>query len=191
MYLIAAAVALVSTVLAVSRKNAVHALLFLILSLLSVAVVFYMTGAPFIAALEVIIYAGAIMVLFVFVVMMMNEASAGRKDALTIRPGMLVLPASLAAILLADFVVLLSKSASLRETAQSVVPPYAVGASLFTTYVLGVEIAAFLLLTGIVGAHHLGRQKHKSRHRFLLENNTEGESHTAHQGSIFNGTQEK
>ena len=49
-----------------------HALLYLIVSLLAVAVVFYTLGAPFIAALEVIIYAGAIMVLFVFVVMMLN-----------------------------------------------------------------------------------------------------------------------
>ena len=52
--------------------NAVHALLYLIVSLLAVAVVFYVLGAPFVAALEVIIYAGAIMVLFVFVVMMLN-----------------------------------------------------------------------------------------------------------------------
>ena len=49
-----------------------HALLYLIVSLLAVAVVFFTLGAPFVAALEVIIYAGAIMVLFVFVVMMLN-----------------------------------------------------------------------------------------------------------------------
>ena len=54
------------------QQNAVHALLYLIVSLLAVAVVFLALGAPFVAALEVIIYAGAIMVLFVFVMMMLN-----------------------------------------------------------------------------------------------------------------------
>ena len=71
-FYIAAAVAIVATVLMLTRLNVVHALLYLIVSLLAVAVVFYAMGAPFVAALEVIIYAGAIMVLFVFVVMMLN-----------------------------------------------------------------------------------------------------------------------
>ena len=75
-FYIAAIVAIVSTVLTITRLNAVHALLYLIVSLLAVAVVFYALGAPFVAALEVIIYAGAIMVLFVFVVMMLNLGSA-------------------------------------------------------------------------------------------------------------------
>ena len=71
-FYISAAVAIVSTALAISRSNAVHALLNLIVSLLAVAVIFFTLGAPFIAALEVIIYAGAIMVVFVFVVMLLN-----------------------------------------------------------------------------------------------------------------------
>ena len=71
-FYLAAVIAILATVMVITRLNAVHALLYLIVSLLSVAVVFYTLGAPFIAALEVIIYAGAIMVLFVFVVMMLN-----------------------------------------------------------------------------------------------------------------------
>ena len=71
-FYIAAAVAILATVMVITRQNAVHALLYLIVSLLAVAVVFYALGAPFVAALEVIIYAGAIMVLFLFVVMMLN-----------------------------------------------------------------------------------------------------------------------
>ena len=60
-----------------------HALLYLIVSLLAVAIVFYVLGAPFAAALEVIVYAGAIMVLFVFVMMMLNlgKAAAARSEA--------------------------------------------------------------------------------------------------------------
>ena len=78
-FYVAAAVAIVSTVLAITRLVAVHALLYLIVSLLAVAVVFYTMGAPLVAALEVIIYAGAIMVLFVFVVMMLNLGAQARE----------------------------------------------------------------------------------------------------------------
>ncbi len=65
--------------LAITRLVAVHALLYLIVSLLAVAVVFYTMGAPLVAALEVIIYAGAIVVLFVFVVMMLNLGTQARE----------------------------------------------------------------------------------------------------------------
>ena len=65
-----------------------HALLYLIVSLLAVALVFFTLGAPFVAALEVIIYAGAIMVLFVFVVMMLNlgARAVAREERLAARP---------------------------------------------------------------------------------------------------------
>ena len=72
LFYIAAIVSVVSTTLVVTRSNATHALIYLIVSLLAVAVVFYLMGAPFAAALEIVVYAGAIMVLFVFVVMMLN-----------------------------------------------------------------------------------------------------------------------
>ena len=72
LFYIAASVALMSTVLVVTRLNASHALIYLIVSLLSIAIIFFLLGAPFAAALEVVIYAGAIVVLFLFVVMMLN-----------------------------------------------------------------------------------------------------------------------
>ncbi|MBM4201610.1 MAG: NADH-quinone oxidoreductase subunit J, partial [Gammaproteobacteria bacterium] len=68
----AAAVAVISTALVITQLNAVHALLYLILSLIASAVVFYLMGAYFAALLEVIVYAGAVMVLFLFVVMLLN-----------------------------------------------------------------------------------------------------------------------
>ena len=70
LFYIAATVSLISTVLAVTRYNAAHALIYLIISLLASAIIFYLVGAPFAAVLEVVIYAGAIMVLFVFVIML-------------------------------------------------------------------------------------------------------------------------
>ena len=72
LFYISAVIAVMSTAMAITKLNAVHALLYLIVSLLAVAVIFFCLGAPFVAALEIIIYAGAIMVLFVFVIMMLN-----------------------------------------------------------------------------------------------------------------------
>lgn len=72
----ASGIAVVSTLRVVTGTNPVHALLYLIISLISVAMIFFATGAPFAGATEVIAYAGAIMVLFVFVVMMLNLGPA-------------------------------------------------------------------------------------------------------------------
>ena len=72
LFYITGAIAVLATVLVITRMNAVHSLLYLITSLLAIAMIFFLLGAPFVAMLEVIIYAGAIMVLFVFVIMMLN-----------------------------------------------------------------------------------------------------------------------
>lgn len=165
-FYIAAAVALISTILAVSGRNAIHALLFLIMSLLSISVIFYILGAPFIAALEVIVYAGAIMVLFIFVIMMLNVGMEKEVEKKWLHPSMWILPSVLALILLVDFMFMLYKI-RFQEVNSRIILPKEVGISLFSTYLIGVEIAAILLLAGIVGAYHLGRQKKKVMHRFL------------------------
>ena len=72
----ASGIAVVSTLRVVTNTNPVHALLYLIISLIAVAMTFFALGAPFAGVLEVIAYAGAIMVLFVFVVMMLNLGPA-------------------------------------------------------------------------------------------------------------------
>lgn len=167
-FYIAAAIALFSTVMAVTGKNAIHALLFLILSLLSISVIFYVLGAPFIAALEVIIYAGAIMVLFIFVIMMLNVGIEKEVEKQWLKPKMWILPTILGMILLADFIYMLRIN-DLGLSAGKVILPKEVGISLFTTYLLGVEIAGMILLAGIVGAYHLGKQKKKVMHRFLAK----------------------
>ncbi|HEX2976446.1 MAG TPA: NADH-quinone oxidoreductase subunit J [Bacteroidales bacterium] len=165
-FYIAAGIAFFSTVMAISGKNAIHALLFLILSLLSISVIFYILGAPFIAALEVIIYAGAIMVLFIFVIMMLNVGIEKEVEKKWIQPKMWILPGILGLILLGDFIYMLNIS-DLGESAGRIILPKEVGISLFTTYLLGVEIAGMILLAGIVGAYHLGKQKKKVMHRYL------------------------
>ena len=116
-FYISAAVAVLATADGRSRgRNAVHALLYLIVSLLAVAVIFFTLGAPFVAALEVIIYAGAIMVLFVFVIMMLN-LGAGAGDAgaaLAAAPRAWIGPALLALVLLAELVYVLARRARRR-----------------------------------------------------------------------------
>lgn len=153
-FYVAGAVAVISTVLMLTRLNVVHALLYLIVSLLGVAVVFYVLGAPFVAALEVIIYAGAIMVLFVFVVMMLNLGKpAVGLERQWLTPGIWIGPALLASILLLEVVYLVRALPVPLNT--GAVGPKAVAIALFGPYLIGVELASMLLLAGLVGAYHL------------------------------------
>lgn len=165
-FYIAAGVAIISTIAAISGRNAIHALLYLILSLLSISVIFYLLDAPFIAALEVIVYAGAIMVLFIFVTMMLNIGLERSQEKQWLKPRMWVLPAILAGILLANLILAFNHVNQI-PAGTNVISPKQVGISLFSTYLLGVEIAAILLLAGVIGAFHLGSQQKKVLHRFL------------------------
>lgn len=162
-FYISAVVAVISTLMVITNRNAVHALLYLIVSLLSVALVFFSLGAPFVAALEVIIYAGAIMVLFVFVIMMLN---LGTKTACEERqlsdPRLWAGPIFLSLILLSEYIYMVTR-AKVQLAGISVVEPKQVGIMLFGPYVLGVELASMLLLAGLVGAYHLGRKDEKKR----------------------------
>jgi NADH-quinone oxidoreductase subunit J len=157
LFYIAAAVAVLSTARVVTQANAVHALLYLIVSLLSVALIFFLLGAPFIAALEIIVYAGAIMVLFVFVIMMLNAGSEepqSRKALL--RPATWLGPVLLAVILLTELAYLLW-TGGFNPPAGGQLGPRVLGQALFGPYILGVELASILLMAGLVGAYHLAR----------------------------------
>lgn len=157
-FYIAAAVAAASTALVITRKHVVHSLLYLIVSLLAVAVVFFTLGAPLAAALEVIIYAGAIMVLFVFVIMMLNLGKAAQQQERAWLTGRVwVGPGLLAAVLLGELLWALSRGL-LSGGPAGEVPPLAVGRALYGPYVLGLELASMILLAALVGAFHLGRR---------------------------------
>ncbi len=157
-FYIAAAVAIFSTIMTITRLNAVHALLYMILSLLSVALIFYTLGAPFIAALEMIIYAGAIMVLFVFVVMMLNLGPhAVEQERILLKATAWIAPAFLALILLAELVYILVQGGG-GFASIGVMEPQQVSTALFGPYLIGVELASILLLAGLMGAYHIGRR---------------------------------
>jgi NADH-quinone oxidoreductase subunit J len=158
-FYISGAVAVLTTAVAITRRNAAHALLYLVVSLLAVALVFFTLGAPFAAALEVIIYAGAIMVLFVFVIMMLNPAGGERADDAPLQNWRIWIgPALLSLILGAELIYLLAGNAA-GSTAGSEVVPGQVGVTLLGPYVLGVELASILLLAALVAAYHLGRRR--------------------------------
>ena len=151
-------VAVLATLRVITHTNPVHALLYLIISLLAIAGVFFSLGAYFAGALEIIVYAGAIMVLFVFVVMMLNLGGAEiAQERQWLKPQIWIGPAILSAVLLAVMVyaILDLNDQGIDGNAISAKD---VGIALFGPYVLAVELASMLLLAGLVVAFHIGRE---------------------------------
>ncbi len=168
-FYITSAIAVIATVMVITNHNLIHALLYLVVSFLAVAVVFYLLGAPFVAALEVIIYAGAIVVLIIFVIMMLNlKEEAVTQERKWLSRGIIIGPAILSALLLSELVYIIV-GGEMASSTPHLVDAKAVGLSLYGPYVIGVELSGILLMAGIVGAYHLGRQKKKIVHRFLEE----------------------
>lgn len=160
-FYIAALVALAATLRVITCLNAVHSLLYLVVSFLAISLVFFALGAPFIAALEVIVYAGAIMVLFIFVVMMLNLGPrTEEQERAWLQPRMWFGPALLALILLVEW---LAVFRDVSEVSARTISPGQVSLALFGPYVLAVELASMLLLAGLVGAYHLVRKQEDER----------------------------
>ncbi len=153
---IAAATAVVSTALAITRRHAVYTLLYLIVAMAGVAAVLFTLGAHFVAALQIIVWAGAIMVMFLFVIMMLNLRPQEPRP----RPSWAgaVVPLLLALIVAAALILVLVRSGPGTPGARAV-DPKQVGAALFGPYAVGVELASVLLLAAVAGAYHLGRRE--------------------------------
>ncbi len=165
LFQLSALVAIVSTAMVILQLDAVHALLYLIVSLFSVAVIFFTLGAPFVAALEVIICAGAIMVLFIFVVMMLNLGPRARdQERRWVQGAAWAGPAFLALLLVAELTYILAHPGS-RLPVAAAMDPKPVGIALFGPYLIGVELASLLLLAGLLGAYHLGRSHEQAEQR--------------------------
>ncbi len=157
-FYICALVAVLTTLRTITHTNPVHALLYLIVSLLAIAGVFFSLGAYFAGALEIIVYAGAIMVLFVFVVMMLNLGNAVvEQERAWLKPQLWIGPGIVSAVLL---VVIVYAILGINDQGIDGNPIGAkeVGIALFGPYVLAVELASMLLLAGLVVAFHLGRE---------------------------------
>jgi NADH-quinone oxidoreductase subunit J len=166
-FYIAAIVSVLSTIMVVTRHNLIHALLYLIVSFMALAITFYIIGATFAAILEIIIYAGAIVVLIIFVIMMLNlKEEAVEQERKWLTPQVWIGPGILSAILLGEIIYIIGPGQAIYFD-YKVIDPKMVGQALYGPYVIGVELSGLLLMAGIVGAYHLGRQKKKIVHRFL------------------------
>lgn len=158
-FYVLAAIILITTGIAITRRNLVHAVVYLVFSFFGSAMMFYLFGAPLLAVLEVIIYAGAIMILFLFIIMMVNvEASQERMF-----PIQQWLPIAMIGIfyLIIGAVIVTSAPGTDVTLEIALAEPKAFGEYLFQRHWLSIEIVSLLLLVALVGALHLGRRKSK------------------------------
>lgn len=168
-FVAAAAMILVGAVGVISFRNPVHSAISLILTLLGVAVAFIEQEAHFLAAVQVIVYAGAIVVLFLFVIMFLG---VDEREDVTVEPLVGQRPLAYASVLVTvgGIVAMLSRGGWVTG-AQTVTGPTtamngsgsdnvtAVGQSVFTTYLFAFEATAALLIIAVVGAVLLARRE--------------------------------
>jgi len=153
-----AAAALISAVMVITRRNAVHSVMWLIVTLFSVGGIFLTQRAEFLFAVQIILYVGGIMVLFLFVVMLVNIDVAVKQARFSRQwPLALVTVAVLTAELGYGFYVAVHKGLNLPEVAVATATATPgntelVAQSLYQAYALPVEIASILLLVAMVGA---------------------------------------
>ncbi len=160
LFYIAALIAVGSAVLVVLNKKAVYSAIFLVLCFFSLAMIYLLLEAYFLAVLEIFIYAGAIMVLFLFVIMLLN---LGREQAL---PHFMKFQRASSVMLVILFffgvsLIMLEGSGELHQpiikfSAGSV---YALGEALFTKFLLPFEVASLLLLVALIGTVYLAKRK--------------------------------
>jgi NADH-quinone oxidoreductase subunit J len=165
-FYLSALVAVLATLGVITGRNPVHAVVYLIVSLIAVAMVFFALGAPFAGALEIIVYAGAIMVLFVFVVMMLNLSQDEDTGVGNWRhPRHWLGPSVLALVLLTVLLSLIVGGDMARSIEGELLTARAVGLTLFGPWLVVVELAGLLLLGALVAASHVGRRSNPLRNR--------------------------
>ena len=156
-FYVLAAVILVTTGLAITRRNLVHAVVYLVFSFFGSAMMFYLFGAPLLAVLEVIIYAGAIMILFLFIIIMVKAETSEK----WLFPVQQWLPIALISVVyfIVGAVIVSSAPGSRFMLEVALAKPKAFGEYLFQRHWLAIEIVSLLLLIALVGALYLGRNK--------------------------------
>jgi NADH-quinone oxidoreductase subunit J len=160
-FYVVAAVIVGATALAITRRNPIHAVVYLVISFLGSAVLFFLLGAPFLAAVEIIIYAGAIMVLFLFVVMMFRIQKVEPKGYPWRQWG----PALLCGALFLSVLSLAAFQDPVGRTTleMTMVSPGDFGRFVFERYWLAIEMISLLLFLGLLAAIHLGKAKRETR----------------------------
>lgn len=153
-FLILAAIAIASALGMLFNRNAVHSALFLVLNFATIAVFFLILNAPFLFVIQITIYAGAIMVLFLFVVMLLGAEQLRGKPTAAVGSWQLPLSVILALALLFTFgyVIVTGAVESGTITEEAIASgPVEIGLALFESYVFPFEVASVLLLVAMVG----------------------------------------
>ena len=146
----------------IAARNAVHSALFLVVTLFCVAILFLTLSAEFLAAVQVLVYAGAIMVLFLFVITLLNPLQPETPDRLGNQGAF---AGALALVLLVEMALVVRTGALAAIPAGTPPPPLPgsnieqVGLSLYSTYLIPFEVTSVLLLVAIVGAVTLAREQ--------------------------------
>ncbi len=160
-FYILAGITLVATALAITRRQPVHAVVYLTVSFFSLAPIFYLLGAPFLALLEIIIYAGAIMVLFLFIIMMLRLPPYTQTLAVSVRQWWPAIILSSISLVITIWL-LLNDPVGQAPLAPAMATPKSFGRFLFHAYWFPVEIASVLLFVALVGALYLGRRENNA-----------------------------
>lgn len=154
-FLVLAGIALMAALGMLLSRNAVHSALFLVLNFTTIAVLFLVLNAPFLFVTQITIYAGAIMVLFLFVVMLLGAEQLRGDPTQGMGRWQIPLSVTLALILLATFVYILVSGTAVTSfgstEAAIAAGPVEIGLALFESYVFPFEVASVLLLVAMIG----------------------------------------
>lgn len=164
-----ASIAVMAIGLAMFTTHAVHALLYMIFSLLCLAVSMYILSAPLAAALEVIVYAGAIMVLFVFAIMLLYLPATRAKERAPFKKSQMVLGLVAFAIFWGELSFVLN-SGFLKSDFPLLISTKDIASALFKTYGFLLELISFVLLAGLATAIFVGRSFMAQRSSLGVEN---------------------
>ena len=164
------AVAIGASLLVIAQRNPIYSVLLLIASFGALSGLYVLLDAPFVAAIQIIVYAGAIMVLFLFVVMLLNapheDTEYDERVHPLLRPGPMRVGALLALALAAELGWALSRSGDTGAFPGGAVTSVAViGRSLFTDYAFPFEVTSILILVAMVGAVILARRDDPNERR--------------------------
>jgi NADH-quinone oxidoreductase subunit J len=154
-----AAVAVVGGVMMVTRKNAVHSAVYLVLTFVAISAIYLLLGADFLFAVQVLVYAGGIMVLFLFVIMLVNLEEPRRYSGGKLRLGVTTVLTLLVFGMLALVFVKDAPAGSAAVAPAAEGNLQVVGWVLYRDYLLPFEIVSLLLLVAMIGAIVLGRPR--------------------------------
>ena len=158
------ALAVIASLLVVAQRNPVYSVLLLIVSFGALSGLYILLDAPFVAVIQIIVYAGAIMVLFLFVVMLLNapheDTNYDERTHPLLRPGPMRFGAVLAVALIAELAWALARSAPSSTFSNApVTSVQAIGRVLFTDYSFQFEVTSVLILVAMVGAVLMARRE--------------------------------